>query len=165
MADVKTVFGSLNDFRKGRIEIIADDPKNYVFSNVFEVASKEKPYERVAVAKNFQYVIETLRAEGTSPWFTCAHDEFALVMDGHVEVRLRQLGPDQQARSDTEGGVLVEGEPNGPKMGRIVLGRGHMALLPKDAAYQFQADTPSVLTIQTIQGELTIEKWADICFT
>lgn len=56
-------------------------------------------------------------------------------------------------------------EPSGPKMGRIVLGRGHMALLPKDAAYQFQADTPSVLTIQTIQGELTIEKWADICFT
>lgn len=165
MADVKTVFGSLDDYRKGGIEIIADDPKNYVFSNVFEVASKEAPYNRVAVGKNFQYVIEVARAEGTSPWFTCAHDEFALAMDGQVEVRLKKLGDEQLLDADKEGATLVDGEPSGPKMGRIVLGRGHMALLPKGAGYQFHADKPSVLTIQTIQGELTIEKWAEICET
>ena len=91
MTDVTTVFGSLRDHQKGRIEIISDDPKNYVFSNVFEVAGKSKPYERVAVGKNFEYVIECLRAEGTSPWYVCAHDEFALVMDGKVEVRLRKI--------------------------------------------------------------------------
>jgi len=163
MSDVKTVFGSLKDFRKGHIEIIADDPKNYVFSNVFEVAAKAKPYERVAVGKNFQYVIEALRAEGSSPWYACAHDEFALVMDGSVEVRLRQLGPAQAVADSVEGATLVKGEPAGKKMGRIICGRGHMALLRKGPAYQFHADKPGVLTIQTIQGALTIERWAQIC--
>ncbi len=43
-------------------------PGNYVFSNVFEVASKAKPYEKVAVGKNIEYVIEAIRAEGTSGW-------------------------------------------------------------------------------------------------
>ncbi len=57
MSDVKTVFGSLANYQKGGVAIIDDDPKNYVFSNVFEVADKSKPYERVAVGKNFQYVI------------------------------------------------------------------------------------------------------------
>jgi hypothetical protein len=62
VTDVKTVFGALGDHQKGGVEVIKDDPKNYVFSNVFEVAEKSKPYERVAVGKNFEYVIETLRA-------------------------------------------------------------------------------------------------------
>ena len=58
---------------------------------MFEVASKSKPYERVAVAKNFEYVIEAVRAEGTSPWYSAAHDEFVLCMDGEVEVHLVKL--------------------------------------------------------------------------
>src|SRR5215471_18320824 len=91
MADYTTVFGSLDNYRKGGIDIIDDNPKNYVFSNIFEVASKAKPYERIAVAKNFEYVIEAVRAEGTSPWFTCGHDEFALCMDGRIEVHLVKL--------------------------------------------------------------------------
>ncbi len=165
MTDVKTVFGSLNSYQKGGIQIIRDDPKNYVFSNVFEVASKAGPYERVAVGKNFEYVIECVRAEGTSPWFTCDHDEFALVMDGSVEVRLQKLGAAQAAPSGGDGAIVVKGEPGGPKMGRIVCGRGHMALLPKGAAYQFHADKPSVVTIQTVHGPLTIERWAEICET
>jgi hypothetical protein len=163
MTDVTTVFGSLRDHQKGRIEIISDDPKNYVFSNVFEVAGKSKPYERVAVGKNFEYVIECLRAEGTSPWYVCAHDEFALVMDGKVEVRLRKIDDRMVPPPERNGAVLVVGEPGGRKMGTITAGRGHMALLPKGAAYQFHADQPGVLTIQTIQGDLTIERWADIC--
>lgn len=163
MTDVKTVFGSLKDYRKGHIEIIADNAKNYVFSNVFEVASQSKPYERVAVGKNFQYVIEAVRAEGASPWYTAAHDEFALVMDGAVEVQLVQLAPGQRLAETVEGAAMVNGEPQGKKMGRIQCGRGHMALLPKNAAYRFKADRPSVITIQTIQGALTIERWSDIC--
>jgi hypothetical protein len=47
-----------------------DDPRNYAFSNIFEAASKSEPYEKVAVAKNLKYVLETIRAEGTSPWYT-----------------------------------------------------------------------------------------------
>lgn len=163
MTDVTTVFGSLRDHQKGRIEIISDDPKNYVFSNVFEVAGKSKPYERVAVGKNFEYVIECLRAEGTSPWYVCAHDEFALVMDGKVEVRLWKIDDRMVPPPDKNGAVLVAGEPSGRRMGTITAGRGHMALLPKGAAYQFHADRPGVLTLQTIHGDLTIERWADIC--
>lgn len=66
MSEYKTVFGSLDNFRKGDISIIADDPENHVFSNVFDVASRSKPYERVAVGKNFAYVIECAPAEGPS---------------------------------------------------------------------------------------------------
>ncbi len=164
MSDVKTVFGALDNYQKGGVEIIDDDPRNYVFSNVFEVASRSKPYERVAVGKNFEYVIEAVRAEGTSPWYACAHDEFALVMDGKVEVRL--LKPEKPLLgADQAGAVALAAAPDGRRMGRIVAGRGHMALLPKGSAYQFHADRASVVTIQTMEGEVTIERWAEICQT
>ena len=38
MSDYTTVFGSLRNFEKGRIEIINDKPRNYCFSNVLEAA-------------------------------------------------------------------------------------------------------------------------------
>ena len=69
MSNKPTVFGSMKSYEKGRVEVINDDPKHYVFSNVFEVASKSKPYEKVAVAQNLKYVVEALRTEGVSPWF------------------------------------------------------------------------------------------------
>ena len=63
-----TRFGSLEHYEKGGVEVINDDARNYVFSNIFEVASKAKPYEKVAVGKNIEYVIEAIRVEGTSGW-------------------------------------------------------------------------------------------------
>src|SRR5262249_30477142 len=125
---VRTVFGSLKQHEKGRIQIIRDDPKNYAFSNVFEVAAKSRPWDRVAVAKNMEYVLEAVRCEGTSPWFAAAHDEYALVMDGAVEVRLRKLDTAQQVPTGTRGATLLKGEPSGPKMGLIRAKRGHLAL-------------------------------------
>ena len=86
-----TIFGSLDEYRKGTIEVIDDDPKHYAFSNVFEVAGMSAPYEKVAVGKNQQYVLEAIRAEGTSGWRTCDHDEAVLCMDGEVTVRLVKL--------------------------------------------------------------------------
>src|SRR6266508_5114845 len=83
-----TRFGSLQKYEKGGVDVINDDARNYVFSNIFEVASKSGPYEKVAVGKNIEYVIEAIRAEGTSGWRVAAQDEFALVMDGLVEIRL-----------------------------------------------------------------------------
>jgi hypothetical protein len=62
MTEFKTVFGSLKDYTKGDLEIINDDPKHYAFSNVFDVANKSAPYEKVVVAKNLKYVIEAVRA-------------------------------------------------------------------------------------------------------
>lgn len=165
MSTQKTVFGSLENYSKGGVEVLDDSPKNYAFSNVFEVASKSKPYEKVAVGKNLKYVIEAVRAEGTSPWFAAAHDEAALVMDGEIEVHY--VKPDQPAVAEgKEGTVKLAGDPKGTNMGWVKVKRGHMALLPKGAAYQFRNNgKPGVLLVQTILGENTVEKWAQICQT
>ncbi len=165
MSDYKTVFGSLDDYTKGGVEVVDDDPKNYVFSNAFEVAATSAPYERVAVAKNFEYVIEVARAEGTSPWYTAAHDEFALCMDGNIEVQLVKLDDPGVVEPGSEGAIELDGEPDGKKMGRVKSSRGHMTMLPAGAAYRFHADRPGVIMIQTIQGPVTVEKWAEICQT
>ena len=159
-----TKFGSLAHYDKGGIDVIDDDPKRYAFSNMFEVASAAKPYEKVAVGKNMQYVLEVLRAEGTSEWRTCAHDEFALVVDGEVEVRLVKLDA-PGVPADKQGSVRIAGEPVGRPMGRIVARRGHMALLPANAAYRFHAARPSVILLQTISGDDTVERWAEICLS
>jgi hypothetical protein len=160
--DYTTKFGSLNDYTKGTIEVIDDDPKHYAFSNVFEVASHAKPWEKIAVGKNMQYVLEAIRAEGTSEWRTCAHDEFPLVMDGSVVIELVKLDAPLVA-ADKNGSVKINGEPIGKKMGRITLNRGHQALLPANTAYRMIAATTSVILLQTIQGDDTVEKWSEIC--
>jgi hypothetical protein len=105
-----------------------------------------------------------MRADGASPWYACAHDEFALVMDGKVEIRL--VKPDKPAvPADKTGAVKLAAAPAGRSIGRVVASRGHMTLLPKGSAYQFTAASPSVVTIQTIQGDVTVERWAEICQT
>jgi hypothetical protein len=157
-----TRFGSLENYEKGGVQVISDDPRNYVFSNIFEVASRAQPYEKVAVGKNLKYVLEAVRAEGSSPWYSASHDEAAIVMDGEVEIRLVKL-KHKLVAEDHEGTTMLEGNPQGAKMGYIVARRGHMALLPKGAAYQFQAAKPAVILLQTIRGDLTVEKWKEIC--
>jgi hypothetical protein len=49
-------------------------------------------------------------------------------------------------------------------MGHVKAGRGHQVLLPKGAAYRFRTAAPGVLLMQTIQGELSVQKWAEICY-
>ena len=163
----QTRFGSLQSYDKGYVQIIDDDVRHYAFSNCFEIASMSKPYEKVVFGQNQIYVLETIRAEGDSPWYTCAHDEFALVMDGEVEIHLVKLDPDQVIEDDEKNGaVLVSGEPKGKPMGWMRIRRGHQALLPKHCAYQFRNRAePAVIVLQTCKGELSVEKWADICQT
>ena len=67
-----THFASLSNFERGSIEVIKGDAKHYAFSNVFDVASRSAPFEKVVVAKNLEYVIEILPAEGQSEWFAAA---------------------------------------------------------------------------------------------
>jgi hypothetical protein len=71
-----TEFGSLESYRKGSIELIDDDAST-TFSNMFEVASAPKPYEKVAVGKNMQYVLEVLppraRPSGAPRHTTSSH--------------------------------------------------------------------------------------------
>ena len=165
MTTYRTVFGSLDKHEKGTIEIINDDAKHYVYSNVFEVVGKARPYEKTAVAKNLEYVIEAIRAEGRSRWMSCAHDEFVVVLDGEVEVELVKLAnAPAQSGTPKPGTVQLAGEPDGKRMGTIHLKRGHQALLPVGSAYRFNAARPSAMIQQTLKGDLTIEKWGEICF-
>lgn len=160
----RTVFASLDHYVKGSVEIIDDDPRHYAFSNIFDVAAHSKPYEKVVVGMNLGYVIETLRAEGTSDWYAASHDEFAVVMDGEIEVDLVKLDePQRIVAAAKQGSVRIDGAPQGRKMGRIECKRGHQALLPKGAAYRFRARTAGVILLQTLLGELSVQKWAEIC--
>lgn len=160
-----TVFGSLSNYEKGSVELINDDARHYAFSNVYEVANKSKAWEQVAVAKNFEYVIEAIRAEGVSGWRTAAHDQFAVNMDTPtVVVELVKLDS-MPVGPEHEGSVAVDGEPAGKRMGRMFLKRGHQALLPAGAAYRFTSEETSVLMVQTILGVDTKQRWAEICQT
>lgn len=164
MTTYKTVFGSLDSYEKGRIEIIDDDPKHYAFSNIFEVANKSKSYERVAVALNQQYVLEVIRAEGESGWFVCDHDETVLCMDG--EVRVEFVKPDEPLhKAGVDGSHSVASVPSGKSMGYVSLRRGHQALLPKHSAYRYTSSGISVLLQQTLLGPLTKQRWASICLS
>lgn len=42
----RTVFGSLDNFHKGGIEVTEGDARHYVFSNVFEVAASSVHFKR-----------------------------------------------------------------------------------------------------------------------
>jgi len=156
-----TRFGSLRHYEKGGVEVINDDARNYVFSNIFEVASKSPPFEKVAVGKNIEYVIEAIRVEGTSGWRAPAQDEFALVMDGEVEIRLLKLDNPAVVPAGTHGSIVLAGTPAGRKMGVVKARRGHMTLLPLGAAYQFHGAQPEVVLLQTLAGSDTIERWAE----
>jgi hypothetical protein len=164
MGHYTTVFGSLDSYAKGGVEVINDDPKYYAFSNIFEVAAGAAPYEKVAVGKNLEYVLEAIRAEGTSSWRATPHDEFALVMDGSVAIEL--LDPTEElVDPEASGSIGLATEPDGRRMGTVRAGRGHMTLLPAGKAYRFVAERPAVILLQTIEGPDTVYKWADICQT
>lgn len=164
MSEYTTVFGSLENYEKGGVDVINDDPKYYAFSNMYEVAANAAPYEKVAVGKNLEYVLEVIRAEGTDNWRATPHDEFALVVDGTIRVEL--LDPsDQLVDPDAEGSIRLDGEPAGQRMGSMTLGLGHQALLPAGKAYRIHSDGVAVILLQTIEGPDTVYRWADICQT
>ena len=164
MTQYTTVFGSLDNYQKGGVDVINDDPKYYAFSNMFEVASNAKPYEKVAVGKNLEYVLEVIRAEGTSEWRVTPHDEFALVVDG--ELRIELFDPEEQLIDpEAEGSIAIDGDPTGKPMGKVHAGHGHMTMLPAGKAYRFHSDGVVVILLQTIAGPDTVYRWADICQT
>ena len=160
----KTVFGSLQRFEKGGVQAIDDDVRHYAFSNCFDIASRSQPYEKVVFGQNQIYVLEVIRAEGESPWYTCAHDEFVLCMDGEAEIHLVRLERDQVVADEGKNGaILLADEPRGRRMGWLRIRRGHQALLPRNAAYRFRSPAPAVLVQQTCKGDLSVERWSQIC--
>jgi hypothetical protein len=160
-----TRFASTFDYTKGGVAVIGDEqPKRYLFSNMFEVANKSAPWERVVLAKNLEFTIECVRAEGDSPWYVCAHDETALAMQGDIEVHfIKPTASASVPPEDHSGAVKLRAAPAGQAMGWVKLGRGHMALLPAGAAYQFRTSNLGVLLLQSILGDESIERWAEIC--
>jgi len=160
-----TRFASTDDFAKGGVEIIGNDAApRYLFSNMFDVARQSRPWERVVVAKNLEFTIECVRAEGDSPWFLCSHDESALCMQGQLVIEFIQPADAALIPAAThDGAVRLAAAPTGAAMGRVRLGRGHLALLPAGAAYRFRATTLGVLLLQSLAGPESIERWAAIC--
>lgn len=157
----KTRVGSLDNYEKGVIEL-DDDLRKYAFSNIFEVAGKSQPFERVAVVQNLEYTAEVVRSEGESGWYAAPHDEFAIVMDGEVVFNFVKL-EDDQVPGHEGGAVKLGAKPNGPNMGRVTGRRGHQVLLPKGAAYQLVSCQPSVAILQTAEGPETVKRWSQIC--
>jgi len=84
-------------------------------------------------------------------------------MDYDVEVHFVKLADDSVVDEDRDGAVKLADTPDGQKMGRITLKRGHQALLAEKVAYRFYAEKPATLMLQSVLGEESIEKWADIC--
>ena len=158
-----TRLASLASYEKGGVEVIDDDPKNYAFSNIFEAASLAKPFELIAVAKNFEYVLEAVRVEGISGWRAAAHDQSALVLDGEVEFTFRTLRDGEALPESGSAGVPVDAAET--LMGRVVARRGHLTLLPAGRAYRYSSQGPAVLLVQTVEGPETQFRWAEICQT
>jgi hypothetical protein len=104
--------------------------------------------------------LEAIRAEGTSEWRVAPHDEFALVMDGQVEITLVRL---DHAPDTGDGSIALEGEPVGQRLGRVIASRGHQTLLPAGTAYRFATTQPGVILLQTVAGVDTQFRWSEIC--
>lgn len=149
---------SMAQYEKGGVDIV--DPnetlKRYVYSNVYEIGARAKPYEKIAVAKNGPYVIECIAAEGTmQQWRLQPHDEFVLCLEG--EVRIDFIEP--RVELPAGGHAEVSGE----EVGYILVREGSLCLLPKGIAYRFKANRRSLLLQQAKQSADTIFAWEDIC--
>jgi hypothetical protein len=148
----------MSHYEKGGVDIV--DPqekvKRYVYSNVYEIGARARPYEKIAVAKNGSYVVECIAAEGMMPhWRLESHDEFLLCLEG--EVRVDFIEP----RVELPTGKHPEMQ--GEEMGYILVREGNLCLLPKGVAYRLSASTRSLLLQQTKQSDDTVLAWDTIC--
>jgi hypothetical protein len=71
--------------------------------------------------------------------------------------------PTRLVDPESEGAVKIDGKPQGTNMGYVVLGKGHMSMLPVGAAYKFSAAETCTILIQSIDGSVTAHKWAEFC--
>jgi hypothetical protein len=149
---------SMSHYTKGGVDIVdpRENIKRYVYSNVYEISARAKPYDKLAVAKNGPYVVECIVAEGVMPtWQLQPHDEFILCLEG--EVRVDFIEP--RAELSAGGHAEVPGE----EMGYIIVREGNLCLLPKGIAYKFRANRRSLLLQQAKQSADTVFAWEEIC--
>ena len=113
---------SMAHYNKGGVDIIDphENVKRYVYSNVYEIGARAKPYEKIAVAKNGPYVIECVVAEGAmAQWCLQPHDEFIVCLEG--EVRVDFIEP----RAELAAGA--HSEVPGENMGHIIVREGNLS--------------------------------------
>jgi hypothetical protein len=149
---------SMAHYSKGEVDIVdpRENLKRYVYSNVYEIGARAKPYEKIAVAKNGPYVIECVVAEGAmAQWRLQPHDEFIVCLEGEVRVDFIEPRAEIAAGAHTD----VPGE----SMGYIIVREGNLCLLPKGMAYKFSAGKRSLLLQQAKQSDGTIFAWETIC--
>ena len=149
---------SMASYSKGGVDIVdpRENIKRYVYSNVYEVGARAKPYEKIVVAKNGPYVVECIAAEGEMPtWRLQPHDEFLVCLEG--EVRVDFIAP----RGELPAGG--HREVSGEEMGYIIVREGNLCLLPKGMAYRFSAGRRSLLLQQGKHSEETVLAWEQIC--
>jgi hypothetical protein len=164
MSTNKTVFASMEHYQKGGVDVIEGDVKHYVFSNLFEVAKKSMPFEKIVVAKNIEYVVEVVKSLNSSQYYINGHDEFMLVMQGTIEVEI--FSPVNSFKSFPEQGAeIIDGQSVNRRIGKITASRGHLLLLPEKHIYKIYSKGEGVFLLQTILGKHSIEKWSDICLT
>lgn len=150
--------GSMAHYSKGGVEIVdpRENVRRYVYSNVYEIGARARPYTKLAVAKNGPYVIECIVAEGAMPrWLLRPHDEFVLCLEGEVRVDFIEPHPEVPPGSHPH----VPGE----EVGHIIVREGNLCLLPKGMAYRLNASRRSLLLQQTKQSEETVFAWEEIC--
>jgi hypothetical protein len=83
-------------------------------------------------------------------------------MDGEVTVDFIKL---KQPTDPAKNGAVLAGDaPEGARMGHVKLRRGHQVLLGAGNAYRFTATRTGVLLQQTVLGDLSVQKWREICF-
>ncbi|MEI9964467.1 MAG: hypothetical protein WDM92_06950 [Caulobacteraceae bacterium] len=116
------MFGSLDSYEKGSIEV-NDDLKHYAFSNVFEVAGKSAPFERVAVAKNIEYVAEVTKVDGAGPLVRGAARRVRHRHGRRGGVQLRQARPGpgprrRPGRQTAQRGAERRADGQGPRAAR-----------------------------------------------
>ena len=85
-------------------------------------------------------------------------------MQGEMEIHFIAVSDaNTKPAADSSGAIRLAGTPVGAKMGHVVLERGHMALLPANAAYQMRARSLGVVLLQSIEGAESVQRWAAIC--
>src|SRR5260370_6534991 len=92
-------------------------------------------------------------------------DEFALVMDGEVEVRLLKPDDASLAPAGSHGSIPLAAAPAGRPMGRVRARRGPIKLPPPGAAHQFHARSPRASLLPTPARRHTGGRWAASCQT
>ena len=164
----QTKFGSLQHYEKGGVQPIADDVKNYAFSNCFEIASKSKPYEKVVFGQNQIYVLECAARR--------RHVALVHLRARRVRARDGRRGrdPPGQARRRARrcptrtrtARSCVKGEPQGPEDGLDEApARPPGAAAEKHAPTSSASAQPGVVVLQTCKGDSRVERWAEICQT